>query len=314
MNIRTLTLNPVVDKSTEVSRVIPDRKLRCRAPRFEPGGGGINVARAIVRLGGKAEALYPAGGHSGALLDELLEAEGTPHRAVAIEEPTRINLMVSEEETGQQFRFGMPGARLTPDDWQGLLDLAFDSGATPDFLVVSGSLPPGVSTDFHRELAQRAAQHDCRLVVDSSHEGLRQAMEVGVYLVKPNLRELRQLVGDESIGEEAEVRAAAREVVHSGKSQCVVVSLGGAGAVVVEGDICYQMRAPHVATRSRVGAGDSMLAGIVLALARGQPVSEAVVYGVAAGTAAVMTPGSELCRREDVERLRTQVTVAEEAL
>jgi 6-phosphofructokinase 2 len=220
---------------------------------------------------------------------------------------TRINLMVREQETGQQFRFGMPGPALKPEEWQELLNLLSHLDPFPGFLVVSGSLPPGMPAEFCREVAQLVKRHQSRLVFDSSSDGLRQALDQGVFLVKPNLRELGQAVGKEKLGEDEEILNAARQLVEQGRSEVVVVSLGRGGAVLVSRDNCVWVRAPSVNIQSKVGAGDSMVAGITLTLARGGSEVDAVCYGVAAGAAAVMTPGSELCRREDAERLNEQV-------
>lgn len=306
-DIATLTMNPVVDKSCDTDRVLPDRKLRCSEPRFEPGGGGINVARAVRRLGGEAVAFYPAGGFAGRFFESLLEEEGVPHQSVATEEMTRVNLIVRETETGQQFRFGMPGPALKEGEWREMLNVLSHLTPFPAFLVVSGSLPPGVPAEFYREVAQLARQHAGRLIVDSSGDGLRHALDQGVFLVKPNLRELRQVVGAEELGEENEIIAAARQLVEQGRSAIVVVSVGRGGAVLVSKENCAWVRAPSVSIQSKVGAGDSMVAGITLTLARGGSERDAVCFGVAAGAAAVMTPGSELCRRTDTERFYEQV-------
>jgi 6-phosphofructokinase 2 len=306
-HIATLTANPAVDKSTAVRNVVPEHKLRCDPPRHEPGGGGINVARAIHRLGGRATAFYPAGGYAGKLFKELLEAEGIAHQSIAIRETTRVNLVVHEQDTGQQYRFGMPGPPLQTAEWEALLGLLADLNPFPGLLVVSGSLPLGVPADFLRRLADLVGQQRARLILDSSGETLRHALDTGVYLVKPNLRELRQVTGNDQLGEENEIIAAARELVDAGRSAIVVVSLGGGGAVMVSKTTRVSVRSPQVPIQSKVGAGDSMVAGITLSLARGQSESEAVCFGVAAGASAVMTPGSELCRREDTERLFEQV-------
>jgi 6-phosphofructokinase 2 len=305
--IATLTVSPVVDKSTAAQHVVPEHKLRCDPPHHEPGGGGINVARAIHRLGGRATAFYPAGGYAGKLFKELLDAEEIAHQSIAIRETTRVNLIVREKETGQQYRFGMPAPPLQTAEWETLLALLADLNPFPDHLVMSGSLPPGAPADFLRRLADLVGQQRGRLILDSSGETLRSALDLGVYLIKPNLRELQQLTGNDQLGEESEIIAAARKLVDDGRSAIVVVSLGRGGAVMVSKTARAWIRSPQVPIQSKVGAGDSMVAGITLSLARGQSECDAVCFGVAAGASAVMTPGSELCRREDTERLFEQV-------
>jgi 6-phosphofructokinase 2 len=300
--IVTLTLNPTVDTSTAVGQVIPDRKLRCSPPRYDPGGGGINVARAISKLGGKARAVFPAGGLYGDLLRQLLEAEQIDHHAVEIAGSTRDNLIVLEESTNRQYRFGMPGARLSAEEVRQCLEACFDEEEKPGYIVASGSLPPGTPVEVFAQLADLASGEGSRLVVDTSGEALRHAAERGAFLLKPNYRELSELTGEE-IQTEAQPEALARSIIERGKVEVLVASLGSTGALLVTREGVEHLISPTVPIRSRVGAGDSMVAGIVLSLARGQSLKEAVRFGVAAGAAAVMTPGTELCRREDTERI-----------
>ena len=301
--IVTLTMNPTLDKSASIEQVVPDRKLRCQTLRQEPGGGGINVARAIRKLRGNALALYPAGGLTGDLIKALLNEEGLNHQSLPIESLTREGLMVVEKATGQQCRFNLPGPTLKESEWRRCLDELAALDSPPDYLVASGSLPEGVPYDFFRRVARLAREKDIRLILDSStSQAVHQAIEEGVYLIKPNLREFRELVGSQ-LEKEAEQEAKAMEIVRDGKSTVIVVSLGAAGVILATKDGCERLRAPTVSIESKVGAGDSTVAGIALSLARDKTVRESVQFGIAAGAAAVMTPGSELCRREDTERL-----------
>jgi 6-phosphofructokinase 2 len=300
--IVTLTINPAVDKSARVEQVVPERKLRCRMPRFDPGGGGINVSRAIKTLGGESVALFPYGGPLGQMLQKLLGEEGIQQIPVPIAGLSRENLIVYEESSGQQFRFGMPGPKLEEDEWRQCLEMLSDLDPKPDYVVASGSLPPGVPTDFYARVSRAASDRGIRLILDSSGEALRLAANVEVYLLKPNLRELRSL-GDEGDNEPFDPEKAAMKLVQNRNIQIVVVSLGAAGALLVSSEGAERFHAPTVPIESKVGAGDSMVAGIVLRLAQGVPLRDAVRFGVAAGAAAVMTPGTELCRKEDTERL-----------
>ncbi len=306
-SILTLTMNPSIDKSSDVEHVVPERKLRCKPPRYEPGGGGINVSRVIHELGGQSALLYTAGGHSGQMLRELLDQEGLDHHPVQVEGWTRENLTVFEESTSQQFRFGMPGPILQDKEWDRCLIQVAEFDPKPDYIVASGSLPPGVPKDFYVRVACLARDMGARMIVDTSGEPLSLTLREGVFLIKPNLRELKELAGREN-EDESHPEDLARQIVDSGQSEVVVVSLGAAGAMVVSREGFEHFRAPTVSIKSKVGSGDSMVAGIVLSLARGLSLKEAVSFGVAAGAAAVMTPGSELCRREDVERLYRQVS------
>jgi len=305
-SIVTITMNPAIDKSSTVDHVVAEHKLYCAAPRFEPGGGGINVSRAVRKLGGESLALYPCGGPTGETLQLLLGQEGLRHHPVPIKGWSRENLIILEASTGQQYRFGMPGPELGAEEWQRCLDQIFAGESKPQYVVASGSLPPGVPQDFYARVARLGKQHGARVVVDTSGEALRLALREGVFLVKPNIREFREMLG--SGGEdESKIRALAKKMVLDGQCEVVVISLGAAGVLMVSDSGLERLQPPAVPIISKVGAGDSMVAGMVLSLARGNSLRDAVRFGVAAGTAAVMTPGTELCRREDAERLYRQM-------
>jgi 6-phosphofructokinase 2 len=307
--IATVTMNPAIDLSASVGRVVADRKLRCGAPRFEPGGGGINVARAIWKLGGEAVAVYPAGGPAGRLLADLLSREGVAQIVVSVAGWTRENLNILEQETGRQFRFVLPGPRLDEGEWRRCLDALEALHPFPRFLVASGSLPPGVPEDFFARLAELARRRAARFVLDSSGAPLHRAVEDGVFLCKPSLREFQEWTGEAS-ADEGRWRELAREVVARGGCEVLVLSLGSAGALWTTQSEQERLTAPAVPVSSSVGAGDSMVAGIVLSLARGHTLREAARFGVAAAAAAVMNPGTELCRKEGAERLLGQVVAA----
>jgi 6-phosphofructokinase 2 len=298
--IITITFNPTIDKSTSVGGLAPEKKLRCSAPKFEPGGGGINVARVIRRLGGEVLAIYPSGGYSGRFLNELMETEGVPIETVPIKQHTRENLIVLDTSTNQQYRFGMPGPSLEEPEWQACLRMVEKQNAS--FIVASGSLPSGVPPDIYARIACIARKQGARFIVDTSGEALKQAVKEGVYLLKPNLGELSSLVGREEINAEY-VDDVAREVIGTGGCQVVVASMGQAGAMLVTKDQVVPLIPPTVKKKSTVGAGDSMVAGMVHALSRNWPIEEAARYGVACGTAATMNAGTELSHPDDVEKL-----------
>jgi 6-phosphofructokinase 2 len=300
--IVTITMNPAIDKSSNVEHVVAERKLYCTTPHFEPGGGGINVSRAIKKLGGESLLLYPAGGLTGQRLKDLLDEEGLNHKPFFIESLTRENLIILDESTKQQFRFGMPGASLQEKEWRHILDEIAAANPKPDFLVASGSLPPGVPDDFYASLARIGKEHNIKVVIDASGEPLKLALRENVFLIKPNIREFRELIGEE-LKVESEIKQAAREIVESGQCEVIVISLGAAGAIAASKGGVQHIVPPTVHIISKVGAGDSMVAGIVLSQARDKSIKDSIRYGIAAGSAAVMTPGTELCRREDTERL-----------
>ncbi len=300
--VYTLTLAPSLDSATVTPQIYPEGKLRCTAPVFEPGGGGINVARAITHLGGNATALYPAGGATGEHLTALLQEENVTVDALVTHDWTRQNLHVHVETSGEQYRFVMPGAHLKQEEFRQLQEkvLALESGA---LLVISGSLPPGVSLDDFTHLIKRAQEHGLRCIIDSSGEALNAALETGgIELVKPNQKELAALVGRD-LNQPDDVRRAAQELVNSGKAKRVVVSLGPQGALGVDETDCVQVVPPPVKSQSTVGAGDSMVGAMTLKLAQNATLLDMVRYGVAAGSAATLNQGTRLCSHENTKKI-----------
>jgi 6-phosphofructokinase 2 len=302
MSIITLTMNPAIDLATTTEQVIVERKVRCARPIMEAGGGGINVSKAIARLGGESLACLMAGGLNGKQLTNILDQSKISHRAFRVSGETRENLTVAESSSESQWRFVMPGPEVAEQEWRECLDAMSSLDPAPDFLVASGSLPPGVPADFYAHLARICREQEIRLILDTSGDALCRAVEEGVFLVKPNVVELQRLV-DGQFEDEVSLLRLAGDLCSRNRVEVVVVSLGSAGALLVTPDLQERIPSPTVPIRSKVGAGDSMVAGIVLGLVRRLPLSQAVRFGVAAGAAAVMTPGSELCRREDTERL-----------
>lgn len=300
--IITLTLNPTVDKSTSVDKLVSEQKLSCAPPVFEPGGGGINVSRALRRLGTDSVAVFPVGGPTGAILRELLTHEGITQQAIETTHRTRENFIVVESTTNHQFRFGMPGTPLEPQYQQQILQTLRDLAPTASMLVVSGSLPPGVDPAYLGEVAHMAEQVGIRLIVDTSGPALERALDEKVYLIKPNVGELSRLSGVDALDSES-VPDAAQSIIARGKCDIIVVSLGPQGACLITKDTVDHVPAPAVKKRSTVGAGDSMVAGMVWALSNGQSLREVIRMGVACGTAATMNPGTELFHPADANKL-----------
>lgn len=301
-SIVTLTMNPAIDTSSSVSHVFPDSKLRCAAPRHDPGGGGINVSRAIHRLGGDSLAIYAAGGPTGHLLRDLLEKEGVRQEPIPVKAWTRENLYVHESASGHHYRFIMPGAALAEKEWHQCLERISHLPKKTSYLVASGSLPSGVPNDFFGRVAKVTKQLGIPFVLDTPQPSLALALKEGVFLVKPSLQELSELTGLE-LRNEWDQAAAAQKLVKSGQCEVVVLSLGAAGAWLTTKEGSERLWAPSVRVRSRVGAGDSMLGAIILGLTRKLSMKEAVRFGIAAGAAATLNPGTQLCSREDTERL-----------
>lgn len=304
--ILTVTINPALDVSASTAQVRPAHKLRCQQVHRHPGGGGVNVARVLHRLGAQVSALYTLGGSTGQMLAALLGEEGVPGLPVPIAGHTRESFTVAESSSAQEYRFVLPGPTLSAPEWQACLDRVAAMQPAPRFVVGSGSLPPGVPDDFYARLGQWARAAGARLVVDTSGPALAKALEQGVFLVKPSLREIRDLTG-RTLGTMGELQDAAQDWIRAGRAEVVVVSLGEQGALLVTAAEGVFAPALPVSVVSAVGAGDSFVAGMVWALAAGQDVVQAFRYGVACASAALMSSGTGLCVADDVHRLVAQV-------
>ena len=307
--ILTLTFSPCIDKSSATTALIPEKKLSCSMPKMEPGGGGINVARAIQRLGGSATAIYPAGGYMGRLFNHLLQQEQVPTLAIESFLETRENFIMLESSTNNQYRFGMPGNALADSEWQQCLQAVSDADGV-EYIVASGSLPPGVPMDIYAKLSKIAKQKGAKLIVDTSGIALQEALEEGVYLIKPNLGELAFLVGKETLHPD-EIKNAAQSLLTKGGCEVMVVSMGAEGAMLVTATFSAVVKPPPVKRVSTVGAGDSMVAGIVFELSQGKEVLSALQFGVACGTAATLNAGTALFKIEDVTTFYHQIQKAQ---
>ncbi len=305
--IATLTMNPAIDVSASVARLRPESKLRCKDERRDPGGGGVNMARVITRLGGEVTAVFPAGGFVGGLLSHLVQAEGVRSLVVPIRGDTREDFSV-RDDVGEQFRFVFSGPTLSRDELAACLQALAEMPRKPAFTCASGSLPPGAPDDFYASLARTVRAHDSRLVLDTSGPALRAALDEGVYLVKPNLRELRELTG-EGLGDTASRLTACRALIGRAAAEVVALTLGPEGALLVTADQAWLAAGLPIKPLSTVGAGDSFLAALVLALSRDAGLNEALRQGVAAGSAALLADGTELALPEDVRRLAAEVVV-----
>lgn len=298
--IVTLTMNPALDITTGADIVRQTEKIRCSAARYDPGGGGINVARVAHALGASVSAIFPAGGPTGETVRDLVAAEGVTHRQVGIASSTRESFTVNEGSTGGQYRFVLPGPHVSFAEQALCLDELRRAAAGAEFVVASGSLPPGVPADFYQRVAGVCRDAGALLILDTSGGGLTH-VKSDVFLLKPSVRELRECVGRE-LATETEQAAAAHELINRGIAQAVVVSLGSDGALVAVAGRTQRFSAIPVRGGSGVGAGDAMVAAITVGLSRAWPLSDAVRYGIAAGAAMLLTPGTAVCRRADVER------------
>jgi 6-phosphofructokinase 2 len=304
-NIVTLTVNPAVDISTTVKRMVPFTKMRCTEAQRDPGGGGVNVARALKRLGTDATAIYPAGGAAGQTLAALIERESVRSIIIPTTNATREDITVFDETTREQFRLVFPGAFLTEFEWQQCLDAVAHAGAEAAFVIASGSLPPGVPADFYGRVAGASK---AKVIVDTTGAALKPALEAGLYLIKPNLREFQDLAGIDGADERALLQAG-RRLFERYRIEIIALSMGSAGALLLTRDVALRANGLPIEPVSVSGAGDSFLAAMVSSLVLGGDLPTALRYGVAGGSAALLHPGTTLCLAEDVHRLATNVEV-----
>ena len=309
--IVTLTLNPALDLASDLVALIPDTKLRCTAPSLDPGGGGLNVSRAIAALGGESLALVALGGLTGDRLAGLIRDEGVPFLSMTAPGESRQSLTVTETSTGRQYRFMLPGPIWSAQDQERVFALLRASARPGAFGVISGSQPPGVPVDFPASLAQ--AMPGLQVVLDTSGPALAQAVAHPI----PNLVILR-MDGDEAetlaghqLLSRSDTADFAAGLVARGVAQMVVVARGADGSVLVDKDRRIFAKAATVKVKSTVGAGDSFVAGLVLSLAKGEPRETALAWGAAAASAAVMSDATQLCKKADVLRLLPECVITQ---
>ncbi|MGB9118827.1 1-phosphofructokinase family hexose kinase [Bradyrhizobium sp.] len=305
--IVTLTINPAVDVSTSVTKMVPFIKMRCAQAHRDPGGGGINVARVLERLGIGSTAIYPAGGATGQLLAALVERERVRSVVIPTLNDTREDITIFDETAREQFRLVFPGAALSDIEWQECLGSIARITPEPAFVIASGSVPPGAPHDFFGRVAQ-AAKARSKIIVDTSGPFLKAALEAGVFLIKPNLREFQELAGITST-DEATLIEAGRRLFDRYRIEIIALSMGPDGAVLMTRDMALRANGLPIDPISVSGAGDSFLGAMVWSLANSDSLESALRYGVAGGSAALLNPGTELCRPEDVHRLASEVIV-----
>ncbi|HUO99323.1 MAG TPA: 1-phosphofructokinase family hexose kinase [Rhizomicrobium sp.] len=309
-NIITLTMNPAIDTSVSVKELMTEHKIRCLKTRRDPGGGGINVARVLKRFGADPLAIFPMGGPSGHMLERLVAAEEVRHQSFMISRDCRANFTVNELQSGQQYRFVLPGPTLGEEEWTAGLGL-MTAAASSGYAVASGSVPRGVPNDFYARLARNLrVQGGARLVLDTSGAPLKHALDVGVYLVKPSLSEFTDLLG-EGTPDHAKCLEAGRTLVTNGKAEMVALTMGADGAMLITRDVALYAKAVPVTVRGTVGAGDSFLGLLVLSLAKRENLMEAFRMACAGGAAALVSPGTGLASPDIVSQLAPQVEITQ---
>lgn len=305
MRIVTLTVNPALDLATTAKAVQPGHKIRTFDERYDPGGGGINVAKVIAELGGQTLALFASGGVTGRFVEEMLTTAKVPWQAVRIANACRISVTVRDQSSGLEYRFVPQGPHFAASDCANILDALHQVDA--DWLVASGSLPPGVPSDFYSKVASIAVGKGAKFALDTSATALTAALGHGISLLKPSLSEFEAIVGREVRDLDSQMTQA-RRLAQSGAAEMVALTLGVAGVILATADHVIHSPAIVVAEKTGVGAGDSFLAGLVFALSEGRPFEEALRLALACGAAAVQGVGTAAVRRAAVDALLAQIT------
>jgi len=305
--IATVTLNPSLDRTVTVEELVMDEANRWTSLRRDPGGKGINVSRVIHELGGKTVAHGFIGGIDGETLKHLLQQQGVPFDFTPIKGEIRSNFIIADLATHHQTRIDAPGPHIMRHELQKLVQKVKHISPKPDFLVFAGSVPPEVPDDIYRQLVEAARNNGIKTVLDSDNKWLKEGIKAKPNVIKPNVHEAEELLG-KRLRSEAAIVKALKALVDSG-IEVAIVSRGKEGLIAACGERILKAIPPQVEVRSTVGAGDSTIAGLVLKLNEGLDIEEACRWAVAAGTAATLTPGTELCRREDVERLLHKVKI-----
>ena len=303
--ILTITLNPALDRSTSTDHVVPEEKLRCETPVTEAGGGGINVARAIGVMGGRARAFVAISGFQGQRYLEVLRNEPVIPEVFHTHGETRQSFAVIDRSTGAQYRFVTPGPRGTPQQSADVLGAIARCTPQRGYVVLSGSQPPGVPLDFPSKLAAQMADHSAHLILDTSGAPLRALLQAGAarqHVLRLDGAESEDLAG-RKFADIHGVADFAQELIHRGAAEVVVLAMGEEGSVLVENGNRWHSKTRPVKPRSKVGAGDSFVGVFTWSLSQGASWEEALRMGVCAAASAVTTEGTELCRMDQVEDL-----------
>ncbi|WP_405604251.1 1-phosphofructokinase family hexose kinase [Polaribacter sp. Asnod1-A03] len=302
MKVVTLTINPALDKSAKVTEMTPFDKLECNDITYHPGGGGINISRVLHRLGVESNCLFPYGGKTGEHLVDLLEAQHIEVFATPISIWTRENFAVFDIKTGLQFRFGMPTEAFIEEEMKEVEKLINDQISKNDILVISGSLPKGLPTGYYSKIIQNLSVKGVKVIVDTSGPVFNEVLKNELYLIKPNQKELARLAGKETQTKE-EQEAFALKMVTDKIAEYVVVSLGKDGAFIAHKNGVDYVAAPIISVKSTIGAGDSMVAGLIYGTVKNKNPKEMLRWGVACGVSATLSEGSDLAHKENIDKV-----------
>jgi 1-phosphofructokinase family hexose kinase len=303
--IYTVTLNPAVDRELTVPAIAFDSVLRASAARVDWGGKGFNVSRLLTGLGAPSTAIGFLGGGAGELLQTGLCSLGIGADFVWVPGETRTNVSVVTQSHDHYLKVNEAGPRVEAAKQQELLDKVGALARRGDWWVLAGSLPPGVADDFYARLITVINHNGAQAILDATGEGLRLGCAARPYLVKPNAEEARALTGL-PVATPADVAAAAAALRRLG-AQNVVISLGKAGALLQTPAGTWLTQSPPIEEKNPIGAGDSMVGGLVWALTQGLPLTDALGWGIASGAATASLDGTEVGARPLIEQLRARV-------
>ncbi len=307
--IATITLNPTLDRNIAVHGLVLDEANRWTSLRLYAGGKGIDVSRAIHEMGGKTIAYGFTGGDTGRTVEILLDEEGVPYSFTPIREETRTNFIITDTKSHRQTRIDAPGPRISKRELERFADRLKRIEPRPELMVIGGSVPPGVPIDVYHEIVAECHKFEVRCILDSAGRWLKEGVKARPYLIKPNVHEAEELLDTELPTEEAIIKAALK-IVEMG-IEIAVISRGKNGLIAASKESIVKAVPPPLKVVSAVGAGDCAVAGLALKLADGEPLIEACRLAAAMGAAAVLTPGTELCHRDDVMKLLPQIEVSE---
>ncbi len=305
--IVTVTPNPAVDQTVRVHRLEIDAVNRFFAPQLDASGKGVNVSRMVHRLGWPTLALGFLAGEIGLLIEKSLDDEGVPHHFVRVPGQTRLNMTVVDETTDSATQLLGPGPMIEREHLAQLDDLLRSRLPAARILVLAGNLPPGAPDDIYATYVRLARARDVQTIVDADNEALRLAVAAKPSFIKPNLAEAERLLG-RKLPDLTAVAAGARELAARGIAT-VVISMGARGAIGTQGERAWLAVPPEVERQSTVGAGDSFVAGLAVALTSGNDIVEGLRHGTAAGAATAMTLGTAQGTAEAIRAILPRVRI-----
>ena len=305
--IYTLTLNPAIDLELTVSDISFDKVLRATKSRVDCGGKGFNVSRALVALGEKSVAMGFIGGKTGERLEVELSRMGIETNFVRVVGETRTNVSIVIEPPSRYIKVNEPGPTVNLEEQHELIKKIRLLAQSNDFWVLSGSLPPGVSNGMYADVINEVQSEGAKAMLDTSDIPLKDGIEAGPFMVKPNAEEARQLTGVEILVPDDALMAAQR--IHDYGVDVVIISFGREGAMLSWGDRAWLAKPPPVVEQNPIGAGDALMAGFVWGLNHQFSPPEALRTGVACGTSAASLPGTKMGNIKLINSINSQTQI-----